>query len=1006
MMNNQETFGLDEFEASSDGECHDFVDDEEVDPELIQTALAAIERLQRHPADHADVMLLAEAVVMFPPSSSAGISVGQALAAAPAACKAISDAAASSQLPTRMRAVNLLLELVTRLSVSPQDVVPSTCLPSFISAMHSGTASQLGVCSFLGITLRECPPFAFSLISHPAPLLNLLLEWCVTPMVICDDLLPCEFQEDSSHSPQTRAFSAVSELIAGLSLWCRSKKKSKRMRTASPMPSADPFLIVHREIAARIMQLLNPMQDLQVLLCAVRLINEALENMPVASPSPLLSEPIALAFFAMADSRLNVTHDDNECQKEPKGPEEDHEESWHNQNAEQEMLSDLTSACKFLEQSLLEVAPTFMLLNRFTSCFIDPSIVDDEGNSQMLILRLHAVHLLFRRFELHELSATQAQTIVQVAMSMLSRPGFRGVHTCLMALQAVTHASAPTCETAVSALALIPSVLRRLFAVLRNTEWQSSKHDPQEKKQAIGQLLLSLVRHLDASPQLEKDLTEARFLVLLNPDRGVDPESAQLIIEAAAGKSALLQTRARAVTIPSASTTHHFRHAFVAADALPLSFTVGPFSPSQPSDPTSTADMLFGDLASVLAGSRQQTPSRWCSRHLPNRQQGGTVLFHNVDFRVPAMCGHWRSARLYPGDPGEGLLPNECTVAKRPCTPCGMVFWHTKWVGQDEIDVAALLRQMADADMALVSYTEPMAPCYDQGAREVGRYSWRNLSVKRNPVDAADNALMNYMGSMFNWAVTFFFVSAAGWAEQLGDPTARATDLPFLRETEEDRREYEAERELLKINRIRRRELEDDADWVESADSQEEDGEDEGCSDVDFAELQAEANQPLDELLDDTLRLQASSSQTHENGVSILQQLDEIYDDGKHVQIPSESPPSPTLPPPDMLEALSQHFEEIADEPMQPFKHFLNAFTVPSGTAGALAVLPSQEYLWVKLFFHQDPSSGEHLGLRAILMATYDSPDSLLECFVEHTPVGLQHAPDGSSQTTLSQQNR
>lgn len=284
-MNSQETFELGDAELNSEGEYSPsdteqgyFVSDEEVDPELMQTALAAIERLQRQPADHADVMLLADAVAMFPPSSAAGISVGQALAAAPAACKAISDAAASSQLPTRMRAVNLLLELVACLGVSPQDVVPSTCLSILLSAIHSGTPSQSAVCSFLGNTLRECPPFAFSLISHPAPLLNLLLEWCVTPMVIRDDPPSCELQEDSGQSPQTNAFRAVSELIAGLYLWCHSNKKSKRMRTASPMSSADPFSIVHREIAAHIMQLLNPMQDLQALVCAVQLINEALEN--------------------------------------------------------------------------------------------------------------------------------------------------------------------------------------------------------------------------------------------------------------------------------------------------------------------------------------------------------------------------------------------------------------------------------------------------------------------------------------------------------------------------------------------------------------------------------------------------------------------------------------------------------------------------------------------------------------------------------------------------------
>ena len=120
--------------------------------------------------------------------------------------------------------------------------------------------------------------------------------------------------------------------------------------------------------------------------------------------------------------------------------------------------------------------------------------------------------------------------------------------------------------------------------------------------------------------------------------------------------------------------------------------------------------------------------------------------------------------------------------------------------------MATLLRQMEADEMAFVGYTDSIASCYDHGMREIGRYGWRSLCSKKNPLDKTDEILQEYL--------------------------TRSSGIEFFPPRDERRapslRSYAAHWELLRIKRERRWELENDSDWCgDDAQDASEEGEEE-----------------------------------------------------------------------------------------------------------------------------------------------------------------------------------
>eukprot|EP00050_Salpingoeca_kvevrii_P000361 m.146577 g.146577 ORF g.146577 m.146577 type:complete len:755 (-) comp10094_c0_seq3:2528-4792(-) len=97
----------------------------------------------------------------------------------------------------------------------------------------------------------------------------------------------------------------------------------------------------------------------------------------------------------------------------------------------------------------------------------------------------------------------------------------------------------------------------------------------------------------------------------------------------------------------------------------------------------------------------------------PSREASGTVLVHNVSMELPAAAGTWRCEPLNSQNVRQGV----------DSALCGVAFWHTELVGPDEAAIAALLRDMANADAPLICNEESPA-ARALGIHFIGRYSW------------------------------------------------------------------------------------------------------------------------------------------------------------------------------------------------------------------------------------------------------------------------------------------
>lgn len=93
---------------------------------------------------------------------------------------------------------------------------------------------------------------------------------------------------------------------------------------------------------------------------------------------------------------------------------------------------------------------------------------------------------------------------------------------------------------------------------------------------------------------------------------------------------------------------------------------------------------------------------------------GGTICYHDVDFRLPAMRGAWHAARLFGSKPESSALPAQFARYNDQGNPRG----HCGFVGPTEEDMASLFRRMDAEGMRFVDYTDLKAACYDLSSRD------------------------------------------------------------------------------------------------------------------------------------------------------------------------------------------------------------------------------------------------------------------------------------------------